>query len=553
MSEQTQNNIFMEWDQSLNKNPVDLINVIRTYIRSKLPDQDVKLQIQVYLYHCKLLLFHVSDENYPPFNIPLSGSIFIPQTRHEEVLLSLNVAETLSKKACEFSMHQHLFFVYSVLTLMYCNMNTQLIRLFERMVGEITLPYDRWLSYAYLMINSKYIQQSLPIISQITTRPNPPSIAKTLHYHAILLAEDPYKLLNETTPTLYKGIAYSQLSLYESTQTNQQHSLSLLMPLVNNSSLARFHASLLLADIRNPIQALSILAPLIQTPTPHLYPLRLAILLLTSLDKKQEALQMVTKALIHYPKDIFLLVCKLRLLPEVTTLQTLFKSIETLQVLATTPSNFLTSVGSSVSSTSRSLASGLSSRAIAETKLMFVEKETIYGAISKSAPASLWKEASLLFNKLGLNDDVVKCLNEGIEMSSLIDSDALDKQIGLLPVNEDDFTVLKTQLVKMENEEKMLLLLKAEEHGCVQATIERIKILMDNNLAMTDLLLLKTKLQDCLKVLPLSTTGWELLGDIFQKLENDERACECFETAIKLNNTQPIIPFSCIPRNAALD
>ncbi|EKE38677.1 hypothetical protein ENUP19_0082G0043 [Entamoeba nuttalli] len=549
------------WNQRIQIEPKILLNEIRSIITS--PDFSKKTEqykLNVLFFHCKLLAFHISEDSYEVMKKPNETNCYCPRNKTEEILLTLNLIEVIVGKDVS-KLAKTPYFVFSIIAYQHAHLETLLIRMYERMISAMSGEYDRWLSFAYTMINSKYDSHSLPIISHITSRPSPPPISKTLLYHTLLNTQQSSQLINSKVPSFYQGIAHSQLSVLRNSSNHQQQAIQLLLPLIETSPIARFHISLLYADIRQPLIALKVLLPLLKVPMPALNVYKLTVLLLISLKKIETANSTLSVAIRKYPNDLFLRVCQLRIKPDLDMLVDLFKRFneqaETHEcdvapsIFPSVGSDVLSSTRSSARSTAGDQASRVSSLAFAQSKLTFTERVSVYSIFGRNVPAALWKEAVLVFNAFNMKEDIKKCIQEGEKVACLEDSNDLDRRIGLEPVLPSEFHMMRAVLCgeTIQIDE----LQKAKIEGSCDAAFALVKEKNKENLNNNDKECLIIEIQSYLKQKPFDHNAWELMGNLYEQLGNENKACDCFELAIKLKDTEPLLPFSCIERTAILN
>ncbi|ELP92399.1 hypothetical protein EIN_187930 [Entamoeba invadens IP1] len=545
------------WEKRITLEPKQLLQETRGIISaSGFQKLDQTYCLGVLLFHSRLLLFHTTDKTYEPMkSIPTIGNMYNPQNRYEEVLLSLNFIEVIVKDKDILKLAQTPIFVYSVLVYTHCHMETLLIRLFERLVVPLSQPIDRWVSFALLMVSSSFTSQALPIISTLTTRPVCWHLFPSLKCSFIIRYSVKIDLTRSFPTTFLHSIGRG---IAESAGNQPITALTDLLPLVKSSSLARYHVALLYAELRKPQIALKVLRPLLSVPLPSMATYRLAVLILTSMKQIDVALSTLKVAKQRYPNDVFLRVCQLRLQPTLKNLEETFSSFkfDVFDQTKMLPS-ILPSVGSDAMSSGRvsisgTAASGLSAMSFVQSKLYFTDKISAFSIIGKTFPASLWKEAAIIFEKEHMKEDLRLALEEGIRVSSYEHSIELDKMNGLEPVIPSDFEILRTELVEeIDVMGKMDLLERAKKDGNEKAILEIAKEnlkKLDKNACQNEIL----NLDLYLSKQPFDGTAWELMGSVFEFLEQNEKAQDCYEIAIKLNDTKPVLPFSCIEKNASL-
>ena len=83
-----------EWISKMNTDPVSVVNDVRARLtdkKNKFSDIGIEHQIEFLLFYCRVLLFHLNDETYPPVKQPEGTKVFVPKNRYEEILLILNI------------------------------------------------------------------------------------------------------------------------------------------------------------------------------------------------------------------------------------------------------------------------------------------------------------------------------------------------------------------------------------------------------------------------------------------------------------------------------
>ncbi|KAF8793573.1 Tetratricopeptide repeat protein 7B like protein [Argiope bruennichi] len=535
----------------------------------------------------EVLLRGVSEKNYVNFGFKREGknpespwkpkkymgpNLFVPKDENEEILLLLFISEAmavrnavldLSPEFQEARIHSYnnVTAVYDLLTIALCRRSqfNILVDSFERAMKFSFEKQHVWMQFALSLISAgKYARAYLVLHEVARLVPDnslPCLLAARICYDHLDLPEKGLKMAEKALEReiahpqnllarchVAVGLGHEMMSAIARTQNDRQdlrkkafEAFSRASSVDPNDHLPEFFMALHYAQARQLSEAVLHAKMALHLRPDHIHSLHLLVLLLSAQKQHAEALQLIEAALEEYPDNFNLLCTKVHLEEYCVGVETaLLTSKQMLQLWKNVYENKLNAetMGPGmmrVASESRSVfqiyssefsdgdsgsPAGNSGNAAARMEQALSEvASSISGFQPKPGPQYVWLlqlHIWLLIVELYLRQGQLKEAE-----ASIMEANALFPLSHQLMVMVSGFETSKVSMVH-------------------------------HNLGNSRLA--EKLLRDAVTIDPMSHQSWFNMGKVLQDMGDYETATECIATAIELEASCPILPFSNIPR-----
>lgn len=525
-------------------------------------------------------------------------SLFVPKDENEEVLLLLFISEAMAvrnavlDRSPEFKdarIHSYLNVaaVYDLLTISLVRRGQSgvLCESFERAMKFAFEEYHIWSQFAMaLMANGRYARAHLLLqeCARLQTQNALPLLLSArvcfehLGQYEIGVKEAEQALEREKQHSqgllakcyLLVGVGYELLSEQARPQPKKSELRTKAFDAFikaqaadTSDHLAEFYLALHYAEARQINEALNHARAALNLRPEHLHTLHLMILLLSAQKQYTEALQLLDVALEEYPENLNLLYTKTHLeeLTEgaevalLTSKQMLQKwrilyegqlkndfQDENLHRVASDTRSLFQMYSSELSDRDSGSPAANSVAAVSRVEHALSEvASSVNGFQPKPGPQSVWMlqlQIWLLIGDLYLN------------LGQPVDAEACIQEASTIFPLSHQLMVLKGLVHECRHE-------YFEAKKCFQNAVSinplHVRALQHLGLMYHYLgssHLAEKTLRDAVTIDPLSHQSWYNMGVVLQEMGNFDSASDCIATAIDLESTSPILPFSYITR-----
>ncbi|GBM52501.1 Tetratricopeptide repeat protein 7B [Araneus ventricosus] len=528
----------------------------------------------------------------------MGPNLFVPKDENEEILLLLFISEAmavrnavldLSPEFQEARIHSYnnVTAVYDLLTITLCRRSqcNILVDSFERAMKFSFEKQHVWMQFALSLISSgKYARAYLVLHEVSRLAPDnslPCLLAARICYDHLDLPEKGLRMAEKALEReiahpqnllarchVAVGLGHEMMSAIARTQNDRQdlrkkafEAFSRASSVDPNDHLPEFFMALHYAQARQLPEAVLHAKMALHLRPDHIHSLHLLVLLLSAQKQHTEALQLIEAALEEYPDNFNLLCTKVHLEEYCIGVETaLLTSKQMLQLWKKVYENKLNAetMGPGmmrVASESRSVfqiyssefsdgdsgsPAGNSGNAAARMEQALSEvASSISGFQPKPGPQYVWLlqlHIWLLIVELYLRQGQLKEAE-----ASIMEANAL------FPLSHQ-LMVMKGRVheCRHEYEEAKLCFQNAVAVNPFHVKALQHLSMVHHNLGNSRLA--EKLLRDAVTIDPMSHQSWFNMGKVLQDMGDYETATECIATAIELEASCPILPFSNIPR-----
>lgn len=534
----------------------------------------------------------------------IGQSLFYPKEREEELLLLLFISEVLAarnvvlERSPEFNdtrnqSLQAVTAIYDLMTLTFVPLKFYYLDCFERAMKFSFQVKHVWFQFALTLIQTnRFPRRALEVLYEVSkmdkTDPVPLLLAAKVCIEDLDKPEQSLKLAHEALvrvkckdalyPRICLMIGVANALIFEEgtdalRKVNQQHLsdaikyLKLSLNANPYDHLPFMHLSLLMGHQRVIKDALEFAqAALLLNPW-HLPTIQLVILCLSARKQHQEALDLCEVALHEYPDHLILLYIKSHLEQEVfedgreQALLTAKHMLRCFKSISNDPSsqNYGFSYNTKGSYHRASLLTGANydnlslkmeqtlSEVTSLDSLPVIAGSAAADSFSNSSRSSTGKNKQLwnlhlhiwllvveLYIKLDQLNEAESCIFEGVNTIFGPLSHQLMYVKGLLAKEKGKLLEAKSFLQNAISINP--------NHARALQQLGHVYYLIGNNLAADKYL------RDSLKIDSTINETWSFMSLVLDSMGDSSQAVKCHETALQLEATSPILPFTIIPR-----
>ncbi|XP_035208898.1 tetratricopeptide repeat protein 7B-like [Stegodyphus dumicola] len=525
-------------------------------------------------------------------------NLFAPKDENEEILLLLFISEAmavrnavldLSPEFREARIHSYnnVTAVYDLLTICLCRRSqfNILVESFERAMKFAFDEQHVWTQFALSLISSgKYNRAYLVLHEVARLQPNnslPCVLAARLCFENLDLPDKGLKMAEKALERetahpqnllarchVAVGLGHELMSNIFRTQVAQRdlrkkafESFSKAASIDPNDHLPEFFLALHYAQARQLSEAVLHAKMALHLRAEHIHSLHLLVLLLSAQKQYSEALQLIEAALEEYPDNFNLLCTKAHLEehcigPEVALLTSkqmlqLWKIVYESKSTADIASNGLTRVASDSRSIFQIYSSefsdvdsgspaGNTCTAAARVEQALSEvASSISGFQPKPGPQYVW----LLQLHIWL-----LIVDLYLRLGQLKEAEAsINEANALFPLSHQ-LMVMKGRIHECRQEYNEAKLCFQNAVSVNPFHVKALQHLSMVHHTLGNSRLAEKLLRDAVTIDPMSHQSWFNMGKILQDMGDYVTSSECISTAIELEATCPILPFSNIPR-----
>ncbi|KAH3745835.1 tetratricopeptide repeat protein 7A [Pelomyxa schiedti] len=538
---------------------VDAIQIIRKVLHAPanlLPETHI--QFLASLVHT--LLFKCTPALYPP--LPESKTDYVPITLEEEVVLSLMMLEKMQSVA-----EQDASGIYDAYSIIYSRLQQYpyLIRAVEREISSrLVHTTHMWAQFFLSLIAcGRYRSAIVVILECLAYEPEDvflQSIATKVFLNYI---EDPQKAIahgnaginickeapaSPMLPRLHLmvGISYGKAALTATTCENKKalcakalEQLHIAASMDPDDYQCIYYIALQLADIRQTDHSIASVRECLALNPNHTDSYALLALLLTSKHEFSAAMDVVNAGLLLSPTYLRLLVIKAKILETLGDIRGAI-NVYTSAIACSGNQNPKTQEAEDTLSLRSSTITDVANVEVrsARTELTFVPSTLDISQKDCGPEGFLWFSLATCFHRLSQHQDAQHCIKEAAKLTSSRSS-LCDHTISMADVlafeAELDTTPAKTLLYQkslsvdpIHHNSLIAVAVQAMENGNPQIAEHYITTALRNN--------------------PESHIAWKYMGIVTQATNDCQKATQCFFTAMLLEDTAPLIPFSYFPR-----
>ncbi|KFM58237.1 Tetratricopeptide repeat protein 7B, partial [Stegodyphus mimosarum] len=525
-------------------------------------------------------------------------NLFAPKDENEEILLLLFISEAmavrnavldLSPEFREARIHSYnnVTAVYDLLTISLCRRSqfNILVESFERAMKFAFEEQHVWTQFALSLISSgKYNRAYLVLHEVARLQPNnslPCLLAARLCFENLDLPDKGLKMAERALERetahpqnllarchVAVGLGHELMSNIYRTQAARRdlrkkafESFSKAASIDPNDHLPEFFLALHYAQARQLSEAVLHAKMALHLRAEHIHSLHLLVLLLSAQKQYSEALQLIEAALEEYPDNFNLLCTKAHLEehcigPEVALLTSkqmlqLWKTVYESKSTADIASNGLTRVASDSRSIFQIYSSefsdvdsgspaGNTSTAAARVEQALSEvASSISGFQPKPGPQYVW----LLQLHIWL-----LIVDLYLRLGQLKEAEAsINEANALFPLSHQ-LMVMKGRIHECRQEYNEAKLCFQNAVSVNPFHVKALQHLSMVHHTLGNSRLAEKLLRDAVTIDPMSHQSWFNMGKVLQDMGDYVTSSECISTAIELEATCPILPFSNIPR-----